>query len=68
MYKYCVGPVLMHIVSETARHAGHADIVRETLDGEVGLRATNSNVPSHDAQWWAEYLAMLRRTAEAFEH
>jgi uncharacterized damage-inducible protein DinB len=25
--------VLMHLVSETARHAGHADIVREAIDG-----------------------------------
>ena len=25
--------VLLHLITETARHAGHADIVRETLDG-----------------------------------
>ena len=25
--------VLLHMIEETARHAGHADIVRETLDG-----------------------------------
>lgn len=25
--------VLLHIVEETARHAGHADIVRESIDG-----------------------------------
>ncbi|MFF5406799.1 DinB family protein [Streptomyces misionensis] len=25
--------VLMHIIAETAQHAGHADIVRESLDG-----------------------------------
>jgi len=25
--------VLMHIIAETAQHAGHADIIRETLDG-----------------------------------
>jgi uncharacterized protein DUF664 len=25
--------VLMHIVAETAQHAGHADIIRESLDG-----------------------------------
>jgi hypothetical protein len=28
--------VLAHLVEETARHAGHADILRELLDGEVG--------------------------------
>jgi uncharacterized damage-inducible protein DinB len=26
--------VLMHVVAETAQHAGHADILRETLDGQ----------------------------------
>jgi hypothetical protein len=25
--------VLLHLIEETARHAGHADIVRETIDG-----------------------------------
>lgn len=28
--------VLIHVIDETARHAGHADILRELLDGEVG--------------------------------
>ena len=25
--------VLLHLIAETAQHAGHADIVRESLDG-----------------------------------
>ena len=25
--------VLMHVIAETAQHAGHADIIRETIDG-----------------------------------
>ena len=28
--------VLMHLLEETARHAGHADILRELADGRVG--------------------------------
>jgi len=28
--------VLLHMIEETARHAGHADIIRETLDGSRG--------------------------------
>jgi uncharacterized damage-inducible protein DinB len=28
--------LLVHMVEETARHAGHADIVREQIDGETG--------------------------------
>ena len=29
--------VLLHLIEETARHAGHADIIRETLDGTRGM-------------------------------
>lgn len=29
--------VLMHIVAETAQHAGHADILRESLDGAKSM-------------------------------
>ncbi|MFJ5848628.1 DinB family protein [Streptomyces sp. NPDC092903] len=29
--------VLHHMIEETARHAGHADIIRETLDGRTGI-------------------------------
>jgi len=28
--------VLMHLLEETARHAGHADVLREMIDGETG--------------------------------
>jgi hypothetical protein len=28
--------VLLHMIEETARHAGHADLIRETLDGSRG--------------------------------
>jgi uncharacterized damage-inducible protein DinB len=29
--------VLLHLIQETARHAGHADIVREAIDGATGF-------------------------------
>ena len=28
--------VLLHLIEETARHAGHADFLRESIDGSVG--------------------------------
>jgi Protein of unknown function (DUF664) len=28
--------VLIHMVEETARHAGHMDVVRELIDGCIG--------------------------------
>jgi uncharacterized damage-inducible protein DinB len=32
-----VRSVLLHLIEETARHAGHADLIRETLDGSRGM-------------------------------
>lgn len=29
--------VVLHLIQETARHAGHADIIRESLDGTTGI-------------------------------
>ncbi|MGW6897145.1 DinB family protein [Streptomyces sp. NBC_01718] len=29
--------VLLHMIEETARHAGHADIIRESIDGSTGI-------------------------------
>ena len=29
--------IVLHLIEETARHAGHLDIVRELLDGRTGL-------------------------------
>jgi hypothetical protein len=40
--------VLVHMATETSRHAGHADIVRELIDGAAGFRAGNSNLPDGD--------------------
>ena len=28
--------ILIHMIEETARHAGHADLIRESIDGQVG--------------------------------
>ena len=36
--------VLVHVTSETQRHAGHADIVRELIDGSVGLLDGHHNL------------------------
>jgi hypothetical protein len=27
--------ILLHLIEETARHAGHADLIREALDGAL---------------------------------
>jgi uncharacterized damage-inducible protein DinB len=55
--------ILVHVIAETHRHAGHADIVRELIDGTVGLRADNDNIVPGDDAWWAEYRDRLERVA-----
>lgn len=36
--------VLVHVTAETQRHAGHADIVRELIDGSAGLLDGHHNL------------------------
>jgi hypothetical protein len=58
--------ILVHVTAETNRHAGHADIVRELVDGSVGVRPDNSNLPPGDRSWWTEYRDRLEETARLF--
>jgi hypothetical protein len=55
--------ILVHVIAETHRHAGHADLVRELIDGEVGLRPDNSNLPDGDETWWHDYRERLEQIA-----
>jgi Protein of unknown function (DUF664) len=56
--------VLVHVIAETDRHAGHADIVRELIDGATGLRDGNDNMPPGDKAWWESYRSRLERVAQ----
>jgi hypothetical protein len=55
--------VLVHVTAETQRHAGHADIVRELVDGSIGLLEGIDNLPSHDPAWWAGYYDRVESAA-----
>ena len=56
--------ILVHVIAETHRHAGHADIVRELADGAAGLRAGSDNLPpGADEGWWQDYRDRLERVA-----
>jgi uncharacterized damage-inducible protein DinB len=56
--------ILVHMVAETERHAGHADIVRELIDGAVGLGEGNDNMAPGDQAWWESYRSRLERAAQ----
>ena len=55
--------VLIHMIAETHRHAGHSDIVRELIDGETGHRPDSSNMPPPDEAWWSAYRERLEAAA-----
>ncbi|MFJ3903792.1 DinB family protein [Streptomyces sp. NPDC090025] len=55
--------VLIHILGETLRHAGQADILRETLDGRTGLRPEHEQAIDEEAR--AAHRAVLERTARS---
>ncbi|MGC5530239.1 DinB family protein [Streptomyces sp. SR-10] len=55
--------VMTHVLSETVRHAGHADILREGLDGRTGLRAEHEQRIDEEAR--AAYCAKIERAARA---
>ena len=56
--------ILAHMCVETARHAGHADILRELLDGAMGQRPNDPNVPQRSTQEWADYRARIEAAAQ----
>lgn len=56
--------ILVHMTAETYRHAGHADIVRELIDGAIGMRQDVSNLPDEDPQWWSDYYARVEQAAQ----
>ncbi|MFC8193521.1 DinB family protein [Cellulomonas sp. NPDC057328] len=55
--------VLVHLLGEVARHAGHADILREGLDGRAGQRPGDANVTGRTAEEWAAHRARLDEAA-----
>jgi hypothetical protein len=55
--------ILVHMIAETDRHAGHADIVRELIDGAAGLRDGNDNMAPGGPGWWESYRGRLERIA-----
>lgn len=58
--------ILVHVATETHRHAGHADIVRELIDGTAGLREGGDNLAYHDTGQWSAYHDRLDELARRF--
>ncbi|GHJ07177.1 hypothetical protein TPA0907_15440 [Micromonospora humidisoli] len=56
--------IIIHVTCDLARHAGHADILREQHDATVGWRRENRQVI--DDQQWPAYVAKLTALADRF--
>ncbi|MGY0231743.1 DinB family protein [Longispora urticae] len=55
--------VLVHVIAETHRHAGQADIVREHIDGAVGYGEHDDNMAPGDRGYWRTYRERLEGVA-----
>ena len=55
--------VMVHCLSDTTRHAGHADILREGLDGAVGVEPGGPEGYGRDASFWAARRETIERAA-----
>jgi uncharacterized protein DUF664 len=53
--------IMVHVTAEIARHAGHADIVRELIDGAAG--DNDGSLLDQTAQEWATYRSHLEEVA-----
>jgi len=60
--------ILVHTIAEAHRHAGHADLVRELIDGSAGLMDGGAMMASENETWWAERHDRLERVAREAGH
>jgi hypothetical protein len=54
---------MVRVIADTHRHAGHADILRELMDGAAGMNQGNDSMASQDPAWWEAYRERLERAA-----
>jgi hypothetical protein len=55
--------LLVRVIADANRHAGHADIVRELIDGAVGWMKGDDNMPPADQAWWETHRSRLEGVA-----
>jgi len=57
--------ILVHMCVETAQHLGHADILRELIDGTAGKGPGDPNLTPRSAAEWAAHRARVEAAARA---
>ncbi len=59
--------LLVHMITETSRHVGQMDILRESVDGAVGMLPAAMNLPDDDDDFdWPAYVAQVESAARSF--
>ncbi|WP_406101377.1 DinB family protein [Streptomyces sp. NBC_01003] len=59
---------VVRVIADTHRHAGHADIIRELVDGAAGMSKGNDSMASDDPAWWEEHRGRVERAAREADH
>ena len=61
--------LLVHTIQDTARHAGHADIIRESIDGAAGLGEDAGDMPAEaGTAAWKQHCDKLESIARSARH
>ena len=58
-----LGRILVHLIQEISRHAGHADIVRELIDGQAGRYPDDPSMTVRTEDQWATHWSQIDQAA-----
>ncbi len=58
--------IVVHVIADTQRHAGHADILREQIDGSAGLMRNAANLHAQDSEQRERFWNQVGAAANRF--
>jgi len=56
--------ILVHLIQEISRHAGHADILRELIDGQTGRYPNDPSMTTRTPEQWQARRAQIDQAAQ----
>jgi len=57
--------IIIHLILEIERHAGHADLLRELIDGQAGRHADDPSLGARTLEQWADRRGRIEQAARA---
>ncbi|MDR0784199.1 MAG: DinB family protein [Propionibacteriaceae bacterium] len=61
--KVTLEQILVHVIAETARHTGQADIIRELIDGQAGRWQGDPSLTENTPEQWATHRTRVEQAA-----